>query len=134
MAELDYAFVAEYAKVEQGGSLTSVGASYTHLTVPSLPVQHLLCVAGRIRAGVDELPEIGVEIQSPGGNFKLGINMVTTDVSGYRPYDGKIGLLFAANTFIPILVAGLYEVHIAVDGSLARRLAFDVEVSKPNPS
>jgi hypothetical protein len=52
MAELDYAFIAEFAKVE-GGKLTAIGASYMQITPPAFPVAHYLSVAGRIRAPED---------------------------------------------------------------------------------
>jgi hypothetical protein len=130
VAELDYAFIAEYAKVEPGGKLTTVGASYTHLIVSAVPAQHLLAVAGRIRAAENELPDVTVSIVSPGGRFKISLELSMSDASGIRPYDGKIGILFAANTLVPLLEPGLYEVFIAVDGQEARRLAFDVEVGR----
>jgi len=47
--ELDYAYLAEFAKVENN-SLTAVGASYTHVEADRLPVIHTVYVAGRVRA------------------------------------------------------------------------------------
>jgi hypothetical protein len=44
MAELDYAFIAEFAKVENE-KLTAVGASYLEVRTPAFPVQHSFSVA-----------------------------------------------------------------------------------------
>lgn len=64
MADLDYAFLADYAKVERG-LLTCVGGSYTHLFVQKLPATHMLYVAGRIRADLDEHPNLSIAASSP---------------------------------------------------------------------
>jgi len=47
MAELDYAFIAEFAKFENG-KLTAVGASYIDVRPPVLPAPHTLSVAGEL--------------------------------------------------------------------------------------
>ena len=53
MAELDYAFLADYATISEG-RLTAVGASFTHVFVPQLPVEISFAVAGRLRVREDE--------------------------------------------------------------------------------
>ena len=47
-------------------------------------------------------------------------------VEPVRPYDGKLGLLFAFNFTVPVMSTGLNVVNLYVDGEFARRLAFDV--------
>lgn len=127
MAELDYAFLAEYAKVE-GGTLSALGASYTQIAVARLPSQHLLYVAGRVRAPLGENPDLSLTIKSPQGRFELSISFGAPDLSDVRPYDGKVGVLFAANVPIPLIDTGLYQVLLHLDGQQVRRLAFEVEV------
>lgn len=55
VAELDYAFIAEFAKVESG-KLTVVGASYTEISARSFPTQHFFSCAGRVRMALGEPP------------------------------------------------------------------------------
>lgn len=128
MAELDYAFIADYSVV-QGGKLTAVGASYTHLRVRQLGIAHNLFVAGRIRAPKD-FTEIAVAVivTAPEGAYKLVLEGQLNRPDNIRPYDGKVGLLFSIGTVIAISVQGLYEVTINIDGDFARRLAFAAEV------
>jgi hypothetical protein len=91
MAELDYAFVAEYAKVE-AGKLTVVGASFSDIRPPSLPLHHLLFIAGRVRAPEDaETIGIRVRINPPGSNVNVVVDGTVTVGDDAARYDGKVG-------------------------------------------
>jgi hypothetical protein len=127
MAELDYAFVAEYAKVELG-KLTAVGASYTDVRALTFPIHHLLAIAGRIRAPEDagEIIMI-VRVNVPGENSpSMEFRYTFTPGPESARYDGKVGILFALNTSLILTEPGLCEITFDVDGSRQRRLAFDV--------
>ena len=128
MAELDYAFLADFAKVERG-LLTCVGASYTHLFVQKLPVTHVLHIAGRIRADLDEHPNLSITATSPTKQYEITFGMVPSGLSEVRPYNGKVGILFAASGPIPIVEVGLYRIAIDLDGKRARDLVFEVEIN-----
>jgi hypothetical protein len=66
MAELDYAFVADFAQVE-AGKLTVVGASYTYFSPPAFPVQHSFAIAGRVRAPEETTSiDMAARIVTPG--------------------------------------------------------------------
>lgn len=133
MAELDYAFLAEYAAVLDG-KLTAVGASYTHLTATSLPIQHVLYVAGRIRLtlGEEDSVALGVKVRAPDDMFTLSLEGELSHDDAARPYDGKVGMLWAVSVPMPLPKEGLYEVLVEVNGEQARRLAFDVAVQSPD--
>jgi hypothetical protein len=127
VADLDYAFVADYVRVE-GGKLTAVGASYTHLTVPALPAVHLLGVGGRVRSteGADPVG-LKLTVKPPGREYELAIGAELAPGEQVRPYgDGRIGLLFAFTMMIQLPSEGLYEVLCDLDDQQVRRLAFDV--------
>ncbi|MFF2296983.1 DUF6941 family protein [Arthrobacter sp. NPDC058127] len=125
MAELDYAFLAEFAKVENN-QLTVVGASYTHVLAQTLPVNHLLYVAGRVRIAESEpAPTLSIKFRSPAEGLEIGVDS-TLSTQPARPYDGKIGLTFAVGLGVPLMAEGLYEVVIELDGVQVRRLAFDL--------
>lgn len=126
MAELDYAFVAEFAKVENG-KLTAVGASFIDVRPPTLGTPYFFSVAGRIRAPEDT-EDIGLTIRiNPPGN---AMNVVLDGVIKPGPdsvrYDGKVGVLFSASASIMLVADGLCEIFIDVDQVQRRRLAFRV--------
>ncbi|SHG08594.1 hypothetical protein SAMN05443575_1329 [Jatrophihabitans endophyticus] len=128
MAELDYAFLAEFASIQPNGTLNVLNASYTSVTVPMLPGQHLLSIAGRVRAQEGEPPnQLTIRVRNA-PVFELAMEVPLADSSASRPYDGKVGRLFALTTLIPTPAAGLYEVLVELDGEQVRRLAFDVEL------
>jgi len=136
VAELDYAYLAEYVRVDPGGSLTSVGASYTHVGVPMVPTQHLVGVAGRIRTTVD-VPSVvlKVTIRDHAERMSLSFQTVLKPAATSRVYAGdKIGILFAMNTLIPIIGYGSYEVVLELDNDEVRRLYFTAEQVEPAES
>ncbi|MDP9904546.1 DUF6941 family protein [Arthrobacter bambusae] len=129
MAELDYAFLAEFAKVENN-QLTVVGASYTHVYTGSLPANHILYVAGRVRSTEgEEPPVLGIKFRSPAEGLEIGVDSSLTAEEA-RPYAGKIGLTFAVGLGVPLMTEGLYEVYVELDGVEVRRLAFDLALGE----
>lgn len=130
VAELDYAFLAEYAKVEPGGNLTAVGASYTHLRVPTFPAGHLVSVAGRVRAHVGDTPALRVVVVTPDESVRIETETqlaAAPDARPYGPGHGTIGLQFALSFVFPLPTPGLYNVDLLLDGDQVRHLAFTAE-------
>jgi hypothetical protein len=130
MAELDYAFIAEFAKVEVSGTLTAIGASYLEVRPLGFPAQHPFSVAGRIRAPEDaETINLTIRINPP-GNMNVVINGSLVPGPESVKYDGKVALLFAASASIMLTTPGLCEIFIDVDGQEQRRLAFNIVAPK----
>lgn len=126
MAELDYAFLADYASV-QGDKLTVVGGSFTYVEVRGFPALMRLFVTGRIRAKEDEAEiKLNVRVVSPQPGVEIRFEGTISPGPDLRPYNGKVGLLFAVEVPLPLQAEGLYEVFVAADGK-ERRLAFSVE-------
>ena len=123
LPSLDYAFLADFAQVADG-KLTAVGASFTVVAPGQYPTAMQLSIAGRIRVAADT-PNTQIEIRvvPPDNAYELKFNgqLIAGDS---KPYDGKIGLLFAFSTQIPLTNPGLYEFHISIDGTHVRKLAF----------
>ena len=132
MAELDYAFLADYVAL-QDGKLTSVGASFTFVQSASLPTVMDMGIGGRVRAKAAETPvAMEISISSPHNDYEMSYSGHLTPGPLHRPYgDGIVGLLFAINVQLPIDVPGLYEVNISLEGKPVRRLAFEVEMPQP---
>lgn len=128
MAEIDYAFLADFAKVEPNGTLTSVGASFTYLTAPAFPSAHRIAIAGRVRARVHErdIP-FRITFTTPNEQVRLNTEGELSPSPHIRPYgEGWLGHLFALDMQIPLPVPGLYWIEIDVgDGASVRRLAFE---------
>lgn len=130
MASLDYAFLADYAKVEPSGTLTAIGASFTYIDVSAVPAARMIAVAGRVRAKDDELVELDLRISGPGEGITIGAAMTLEPGPQARPYgEGRLGHLFAVNVQLPLPSEGLYTAEIKV-GDEVRRLAFEVVVGE----
>lgn len=129
MADLDYAFLADYAAVENG-RLTAVGASYTHATVARLEGGWVTAVAGRLRTKVGAEPvQLNIVIGPESGIYSFRFEDELRPDEQARPYgEGTIGVLFASLFTLPILVAGMYKCDVYFDGVLVRTLRFELEV------
>lgn len=125
-AELDYAFLAEYAKVDKG-RLTAVGASFTEVQASSSPSILELSVAGRVRwLDSDEPPTLRMALGKAGeqdGQLSLE-TMLEVDEHAVR-YDGKVANVFAFRGPMYIGAPGIYECHIYLNDQHVRRLAFE---------
>jgi hypothetical protein len=123
VAELDYAYLAEFAQVIDG-KLTAVNASFIHVNTP-VPAMFQFAVAGRVRAPVDAGEvRLAIKLVSPDGNTTIAWQ-VGLQTAGHPVYNGKVGILFALRAAVPLGVHGLYRVTIDVDDEEARRLAFE---------
>jgi hypothetical protein len=123
VAELDYAFLAEFAQITDG-KLTAVNASFVDVKTP-LPAMFQFAVAGRVRAPADvQSAELVITLINPddSNTFALNAELFT---AGHTVYAGRVGMLFALRMAIPISMHGLYRVRIDLDGEEARRLAFE---------
>ncbi|GAA3305402.1 DUF6941 family protein [Glutamicibacter nicotianae] len=129
-AELDYAFLADFAQVSDN-KLTTVGASYTHVYTSSVPGGHLLYIAGRIRCP-ENLQEVPLKIVAspPNKEFEIAGELTLGHQGEIRPYDGKVGLLFSMGINLPLPSEGLYEINLFLEDRLVRRLAFSVELRR----
>ncbi|OBA83504.1 hypothetical protein A5633_14395 [Mycolicibacterium elephantis] len=131
MAELDYAYLAEYATV-QNGTLTAVGASFCEMRAP-LPFRRSVTLAGRVRAPRDTAEfEISVDFDPPGDTPVFSTSgLVTPEIVDQR-YADKVGLLFAVRQELRFTEPGLCEVRVSLDGELVRTLKFEV-IDAPEP-
>lgn len=125
-AELDYAYLAEYAKAENG-TITAVGASFTQVKAHGFPAYLNICAAGRVRRGEGEPdPSLRLSIVPPGGENILEMSFMLTSTEGAVVYDNKVANVFAVSAPISLTQAGLCEVNIYLNHEHVRRLAFEV--------
>ncbi|ALG30635.1 hypothetical protein AOZ07_17730 [Glutamicibacter halophytocola] len=128
LPELDYAFLAEFARVE-GDSLTAVGASFTRVALPSLPAPLTLHVAGRIRAREGGAPfPVKIRVGNDDGSSGLVLETTMNPKQAVNPYEGKVGLVFTAEVPLKIDSAGRYRAEIFINNALVRKLYFSVDI------
>lgn len=131
---LDYAFLADYARVQPDGTLTAVGASYTEVHVARLPTPHEVTLAGRVRAaeGSDHVP-VAVTFRGPDqrtAHLRIEGQLGT---AGARAYQGRIGLLFSLKLGVGLMSEGLHWVTLEIEGRTVRELAFEVTAEQTEP-
>lgn len=137
MLDLDYAFLADYATI-QNGTLTAVGASLTSLEVDSLPSVAMFSIAGRLRCDepTRDAVSMSLRIIAPGdeGASIEATNILDASESTHPPYRGhRRGIVFAVQVSLPLLTPGLHQVEVDLEDTdgIDRVLRFDV--SQPSP-
>ena len=126
--ELDYAFLAEYAKTEHG-TITAIGASFTEAKSSSFPSVLDVSVAGRIRRPETEpVPEIRIVLTGPGlgESPQIDFDFGLEDEANAVHYDGKVASVFVFRAPVLIEQPGLYTFSIDLNGEHVRRLSFEV--------
>jgi len=126
MAELDYAMVADFAKVEDDGALTLVGAHRATVRVAATPTQHVLYVAGRLFMARREPPALlSLGAVTPDGEVPVVAQWPVEPV-GPLAEGGRLPVCFAVTLMAPVPAAGDYTLALSVNGDLVRRLLFVV--------
>lgn len=134
MAELDYAYLADYAQIENG-KVSALGASYTHAIVPALPTAWSTTVVGRVRVLQGAEPAmLRIQINPPDDSFELQYEGLLEQQPGFRPYRGRVGLLFTVTAQVPLPAVGLYRFNVWLDDQHVRELAFDVALQADSES
>jgi len=129
-AELDYAYLAEFVKSENG-RLTAINASFTEVATRGFPTSMTLGVAGRVRRQEgDPDPELSINISTPGEGAELDLALLLSSDYEAVTYNNKVANVFAINGPIVLNEPGLVKVSVSLDGKLVRRLAFEV-LEKP---
>ncbi|QGH68560.1 DUF2283 domain-containing protein [Pseudactinotalea sp. HY158] len=69
--------------------------------------------------------DLGITARAPNGAWRIQVSG-PIDAHGGRVYDGRRGVLFAAQLSVSLTATGLYTVDVAVDGEHVRALKFEV--------
>lgn len=118
MGSVDFAFLAEFAKAEQHGTLTTVGAGLFGVlpSAPEMPIP--VFVAGRVRQQPKASETLGITIESPGREYSLEQSMdITAPSSGPGEQVDMTTTVFAVQIQIPIAGEGRYLVRVALGES-----------------
>ena len=135
MASLDFALLAEYARVDQAGLITIVGGGFDRVRVPDQGGVQQVFVAMRIVLEEHEADvPFEVKAQSPENRYEIGVAGTTHRARGVQPADGKINFIAAVGLAVPIQMVGRYQVQIVLAGEVVRHLPFVVELTQPESS
>jgi len=122
-AELDYAYLARWARVNTDGTLTAIDASFVTTRAPGGVLQ--LAVAGRVRfTGAPYQCKADIAITIGGLTVSLGMDLSAEDAPSYA--GDRRHVLFALTTQIPVPELGDCHVTISLDGEMARELVCTV--------
>ena len=125
--ELDYAMLAEWARVNANGTLTVIDGSFLKVVAPvgsSVP----LSVVGRVRF-LHEPYEAQVTIElviAGGASLTFTSRVEASETSAYG--EQRRHVLFAFSTHAPVLAGGRCKVSVLLDGALVRELYYMVLV------
>ncbi|MDY5786073.1 DUF6941 family protein [Corynebacterium sp.] len=125
-AELDYAFLAEFAKIDNG-TLNVIGASFTQVDATSFPSMLELSIAGRVRRlEDDEPPLLSIRFFEDQDDSELvSMEGILEDEENAVRYAGKIASVFVLRGPLCLTKAGLYKCEISLNGKVVRTLAFE---------
>lgn len=127
MTTIDFAFLAEFAKLD-GGNLTAVGAGWERVVIPRFLQDQALQVyiAGRALTESVEEGIVLFEIITPNEGVRAQLEVPSSSF-------GMGGALFAFNAPIPLQGEGQYRVQISVGGVVLRDMALEVAFDKEEP-
>lgn len=129
-AELDYALLAQWARVNNDGTLTIIDGSFLSLRA-ELGSVIPLAVAGRVRLLEEPYQtSIAVTIELPGGvSTSFTTEAEAPEATKYG--EGRRHVLFAVTTHFQVLSEGLAKVRVVVEGGEENGRDLYFAVSKP---
>lgn len=132
MAVLEYAFLAEYIRLDPSGTWSALGAAFSNITAASLPAQQPLSIGGRVLLDDDEdVARVRFTITGPDDTFRLVTEAMTApvQVADDAEPDEPRAVMFAAMGVIPLATAGRYTVEVQAGDGPSQTLWFRVKVA-----
>ncbi|MBS2964908.1 hypothetical protein KGA66_17765 [Actinocrinis puniceicyclus] len=127
LARLQYALLAEFARVDAGGLLTVVGAGFDRVVVPTLPSQQSVGLALRLLVPEGQAESVATLLFRPPEGPHLRVESLLPTPPDAKPHLGLIGVPLAINLTVPLIAAGVYRWSIAIDGEEEHAITFEVE-------
>lgn len=126
LPDLDYAYLAEYARVDPVGTLSVIGASFTEVTGVRFPASMAVYIAGRLRMAEGADPtQLTIRFNGPTAQtprVEVGAAMAPDGLATYR---GRVGVLFTVGMNVPLVEPGLQEFVIRLGDREVRTLRFN---------
>jgi hypothetical protein len=134
VAELEFAILAEYARLEPGsGLLTLVGGGFDRVTTQTLPVGLQAAYAVRVSLGEKDEPgaDVVVIVESPREEPVLRVVRRLDKPDNSVVVGGKVGVTTVAPLVLSLQVAGAYKVRLLINGTEEHEQAFEVVAATP---
>lgn len=129
MADLDFALLAEFARVDPAGLLTLVGGGFDRVQASGPGLVQQMFVVMRVHLAEDERT-VGFEVRvAPPGEepFKIRVSGVASANPQEVSPSGRHAVVTVVGLGIPINTQGRYVVQVFIAGSLVRELPFAVD-------
>lgn len=136
MADLDFALLAEFARVDPAGLLTLVSGGFDRVQAsgPGLVQQVFVAFRTQLDEG-ERTVGFKVRVVSPGEDQpEVAVSGVTAANPPAEPQPQQLGVVSVVGLGIPINAEGRYVVQVSIGGSLARELPFVVNFSPTTAS
>jgi hypothetical protein len=128
MAKLDYALLAEYARVDPSGLLTTVGASFDRVRARNAAAGQQIFVALRVLLDASETTvDFEISVRPPSGGFTIGLSGQATRNPDAVPVDGRVGVVVTVGVLVPLPESGRYLVTVTLADGERREIPFIVE-------
>jgi hypothetical protein len=135
MATLDYALLAEYARIDPAGLVTIVGGSFDRVQATSTSGAHQTYVVMRVLLDESEgAASFEVSVEPPNRAYALQLTGTAARNPAAVPVDGRVGVTLTIGFMVPIVVAGRYVARVSVEGQPVQDLPFVVDIAGHNGS
>ena len=115
MPNIDFMFLAEFAKVEDNASITAVGAGFRGLTVVEGTREIRVYVGTRLTRSRNELPAmLSVTVDAPNDLYSIG---QTTELQPVDSDHDWASTVVVTVLRVPVVGSGEYTVRVSVSDS-----------------
>jgi hypothetical protein len=120
MASLDFAFLAEFAKIEATATITSVGAGIKGIGVLPDPGSIQIYVAGGVSRDLGEgEATLTMTLEAPNAEYSLSRSETMSPAPTRGDFSSTV---FAIALEVPIVGYGKYQVQVAINDEVAQTL------------
>lgn len=130
MATLDYALLAEYARIDPAGLVTIVGGSFDRVQASSTRGSQQTYVVMRVLLDEsEEAASFEISLEPPTKTYVLQVAGTVPRNPAAVPVDGRVGVTAVIGLMVPLIAPGRYVAKVSLEGQPAQDLPFVVDVA-----
>ena len=135
VATLDYALLAEYARIDPAGLVTIVGGSFDRVQAPSTGgIQQTYVVMRVLLDESEEAASFEVSVEPPNKAYAMQLAGTARRNPAAVPVDGRVGVTLTIGLMVPIVAVGRYVATVSLEGQPVQDLPFMVDIAGYNGS
>jgi hypothetical protein len=135
VATLDYALLADYARIDSAGLVTIVGGSFDRVQATSTGGAQQTYVVMRVLLDeAEETASFEVSVEPPTKTYALQLAGTAARNPAAMPVDGRVGVTLTIGLMVPIVAAGRYVARVSLEGQPVQDLPFVVDIAGHNGS